>query len=276
MKIKKILKISLVVICLLICINNMVYANMSIDAMEKSAWIANRRTNVISLSLIAMIITTLTELIIATFMKMENYEIIFVTNIITQLFLHINTINLFSFNTYDREPIITIFLELIIWFVEFLIYTMMFSESNEKKIFTYVMMANIVTFIAPYIILWNTNNLPNNYNESSVISYSSFDIIDFINFIIRIMYIISLIVTLILHKKVKTTRRIDNEKENISLRKKLLLSKIAIILLGITSFNIVISAYNLNDGIIGFFAPLISFIIIIRIFVHRLKIKNWF
>ena len=183
-KIKKILKISLVVICLLICINNMVYANMSIDAMEKSAWIANRRTNVISLSLIAMIITTLTELIIAKFMKMKNYEIIFVTNIITQLFLHINTINLFSFNTYDREPIITIFLELIIWFVEFLIYTMMFSESNEKKIFTYVMIANIVTFIAPYIILWNTNNLPNNYNESSVISYSSFDITDFINFII--------------------------------------------------------------------------------------------
>lgn len=269
MKFKNIFKISLILICLLICINNVVYANMSIEAMERSSWLAERESNVINLSLIAMVITILIELIIARFMKIKHYKIIFFTNIITQLFLHINTINLFSLNTYDRESIITIFLEFIIWFVEFLIYMMMFSECNEKKIFTYVMLANIVTFIAPYIILWNTYNLPNNYNGNSIISYN---ITYIINFIIKIMYIISLIVTLILDIKVKKTKKIDSEEENISLRKKLLLFKIATILLGITSFNI---AYRVGNGI-GFLAPLISFIIIIGIFIQRLKIKKWF
>lgn len=272
MRFKNIFKISLILICLLICINNVVYANMSIEAMERSSWLAKRESNVINLSLIAMVITTSIELIIARFMKIKHYKIIFFTNIITQLFLHINTINLFSLNTYDREPIITIFLEFIIWFVEFLIYMMMFSECNEKKIFTYVMLSNIVTFIAPYIILWNTYNLPNNYNGNSIISYD----ITFINFVVKIMYIISLTVTLILDIKVKKAKKIDSEKENISLRKKLLLSKIATILLGITSFNIVISAYIFGRGMIGFFAPLISFIIIIRILIQRLKIKKWF
>lgn len=279
MKLKKIFKISLILICLLICINNVVYADMSIDAMERMSWIGKRESNVINLSLIAMVITISIELIIARCMNIKHYKVIFLTNLITQLFLHINTINLFSLDTFNSEPIITIFLEFIIWFVEFLIYMIMFSEYSEKKIFTYVMIANIVTFIAPYIILWNTYNLSNNYNGNNIISYN---VLNSINSIIKIMYFISLIVTIILYIKIDKEKKINSEKENINLRKKLLLSRIAIILLGITNFNYIISNIKYiteeNEFVefIEIFAPLISFIIIIRIFIQRLKTKKWF
>lgn len=277
MKFKTILKISVVLILLLIFTNSIVYA-LSVEASAEWSWVETRKINVINLSLIAMVITISVELIIARFMNIKNYKIIFVTNFVTQLFLHINTINCFSYNTYDYEWIIIVFLEFIIWFVEFLIYTMLIPECSKKKIFTYVMIANIVTFIAPYIILYNTYTSPlyytSYYDGTNIITLS----ITYINFIIIIMYIISFIATLILDQKVsklKKQEEIYNEEKSVSLRKKLLLLEITTILLAITTFNNFISTYYLGYEF-GILITFISILIITKIFVHRLKMEKLF
>ena len=265
MKLKNILKIGLMLFCLLLCTNKIAYADMAIFPL--APLIDTMSGSLIILSLIAMLITITAELIIAKLMKIKHYRIILITNILTQLFLHINTINLFSIYTFKTQPIVIIFLEFIIWFTEYIIYSVTFSDCSKKKIFTYVMIANIITFATPYIVLWNT------YNEKIILPYDdTFSIIhnnifSIIDFIIPIIYVISIIVTITLNIKLKSLIDSNNKKESTSIKKILILSEVSTILLGITTLVFTFSDDSI--GIIGFISQFITIIMIIEILLKE-------
>lgn len=97
------------------------------------------------------------------------------------------------------------------------------------------MIANIVTFISPYVLLYKSFRLSPDY---AGLNLDIFELILILMlYIIPFIFIITLINTLKLFAKSMKLKKQNEEEEYIVSRKKLLLYKISTILLGITAVN---------------------------------------
>jgi hypothetical protein len=104
----------------------------------------------IPLLLIIICATIIIELMIASIFKIKETMPIFYANITTQLILHTTIISFFllasSYVMLLAIPLIFMILECIIPFVEYKIYRSRIKSVNRRKLFTYTIVANVVTF----------------------------------------------------------------------------------------------------------------------------------
>ena len=95
--------------------------------------------------LIAILITLTIELIVAIIMKIKSYKIITITNIITQLMLHVLTL-LGCAILFEIPLYIYLILEIAIVFAEYKIYSIKIKEYSQRYLLLYAVLANICSF----------------------------------------------------------------------------------------------------------------------------------
>ena len=95
--------------------------------------------------IICITITLILEILIALIMRIRNIKVIIFANLITQIL--IQSLRLFNFTNYILPFII---LELIIFFIEYVIYKKLFKDVDSKKILQYTIIANAATAILTF------------------------------------------------------------------------------------------------------------------------------
>ena len=111
---------------------------------EKRTFMDVLKDNLLNI-VIAVIVTLVIELIIAVVMKLKAYGVITITNIITQLLLHIATIAIIA--SLGSAPMYFYFIaEALIVLVEFGAYALFIKDVSKKKLGLYSLLANACSF----------------------------------------------------------------------------------------------------------------------------------
>lgn len=146
------------ILAMLTLFTNVCYADMSLDAMEKVTERAAKMPQIYCYAFIAIIFTIIVELLIAWLMKFKHYKLVIFTNLVTQIFLQIVTIILYSDPFISLSSFIFI-VEIIIMIMEYKIYANKIEDISKKKIFLYTFVANLITYALPLFIGYYTERI---------------------------------------------------------------------------------------------------------------------
>ena len=95
--------------------------------------------------IIALVVTLVIELIVAFTMKLKSYGVITITNIITQIILHIATIIMIV--NYETVPMYFYYIaEMLIVIIEFVVYALFIKDVSKSKLGLYSLSANVCSF----------------------------------------------------------------------------------------------------------------------------------
>ncbi len=131
-------------------------------------------------ALTCMVITIIIELLIAMVINIDHSKQIILVNIFTQIL--IQCLRLFNFTSFMLSFIIA---ELLIFFIEYVIYKLLFRDTDNKTIIIYTLIANTITafltftnnivifliLIGLFIIYSILNNKNINYDLAKIISW---------------------------------------------------------------------------------------------------------
>ncbi|WBW96264.1 hypothetical protein [Oceanirhabdus sp. W0125-5] len=91
-----------------------------------------------------IVFTIIIEVIIALFFRIKELKVIVWTNIATQIFIQLTFRGII--NSMDNYYLNLLFLEIVVFIIEYLNYRKNIESINEKKILLYTLIANGVTY----------------------------------------------------------------------------------------------------------------------------------
>jgi hypothetical protein len=92
-------------------------------------------------------ITVIVELIIALIFRIYSYKIIIIVNVATQILLHIIILTAFYTSLYYYSNAIFLSTEVVILFLEYLLYCILIKDKRKVILWFYALIANLSTFL---------------------------------------------------------------------------------------------------------------------------------
>ncbi|MTI69842.1 MAG: hypothetical protein FH751_06285 [Firmicutes bacterium] len=127
--------------------NSYVYYDMKTNTYEIYN---NYRFNILS-TILLIVFTLLIEVIVALLFRFNKWKVIIIINLITQIYLNLA---LYIFDGMFIYDYFYILIEVSIIIIEYLLYKRVVNDISNKKIFGYVLVANILSFLLGYIMIY--------------------------------------------------------------------------------------------------------------------------